>query len=86
MPSRVYSLRSVHIGPTSRYTRSVKKLGRLPSTLWPMNWPIHATTNTPMASISSAFMPKVVAIHRFSSRLSTKQASRPSASLCESFQ
>ncbi len=39
-------LAQVHSGPISRYTRSVKKLGRLPSHLWPMNWPIQASTNT----------------------------------------
>ena len=35
----------IQAGPIIRYWISSKKDGFLPSTLWPQNWPIQATTN-----------------------------------------
>jgi hypothetical protein len=46
MPMALVELAQGPQWPDQQETRSVKKLGRWPSTLWPMNWPIQATTNT----------------------------------------
>ena len=42
------------IGPTSRNWISLKKDGFLPSVLWPMNWPIQASTKMTIQLITNA--------------------------------
>ena len=74
-----YAFASTHAGPISRYLRSVKKLGFLPSysLLWPMNCAIHATTNTPSASLNRPGVPRVSCSQRVSHAIDTKIASMP---------
>src|SRR6478735_1899281 len=49
--------------------------------MWPMNWPIHATTNTAIAEYSSVRMPKLSAIHQSSAPNNTKATRMPTKSL-----
>src|SRR6185369_7790943 len=53
-PSLTKSLASTKSGPTHRYWRSSKNEGFLPSILCPMNWAIHASTNTATDTGNSA--------------------------------
>ena len=45
--------------------------------LWPMNCAIHATTNTPSASLNSPGVPRVSCSQRVSQAIATNTASMP---------